>query len=336
METMVQNILAQHKEWDEATLKQAYADLGELVLSPEVAEFPYEVRNKPFVTAHKLMAFDRCEYCYHKKYVEMVQDVTTEGKEYFIIGQAVDDYLTLGEEAFSQKYIVMDRRISDVEEAIAEQESKIIGAQKEFLKDGVTRSATSLKDEQKAKERITFLRSISNKTQLTPDMLETVKNAVREFKSQTTFNLNPKKHVFFHVWEGFLLKAELDDYEADINRVNDVKTVASIMNCTGNWADSYIPQAGFYEWLVEENVGQAPEVTLEIVDKYDYFSRSVNIRYRHDTLLPSRGKMISTLAKMRMAHDTGYFQSASDNEILFACPYYGVEGHGRPTQPIYY
>lgn len=335
MEGMVTTILEKHKEWDRETLQRAYDELGKVVLSPEIMALPYQVRNKPFMTASKIKSFNRCEFCYYKKYVELMEDPTCKDKDYLVIGQAVDDYLTHGIEFFRKKYVTMTSRVSDVAGAIAEQEEKLAASLKKVNKDG-SRSKAGENEEIACKEKIAQLRNLDGKIQITQTMLDLVMGMAEEFDKNEMFAKNPQKHVFFHVFAGFLIKVELDDYREKENLINDVKTVSSVLDVDGTWPATYEDQAAMYEWIVEENKEATPEVRLEIVDKYEYFARSAGVKYRHETLMPVRGRLITSLERMAQAHETGFFAEPPDQALKYRCPFYGLEGHGRPTEFIIY
>lgn len=81
--------------------------------TPEYKALPYLERNRPFLTASKLKEFAACPYHAWLKYVDEVPSPVEDDADYFIVGQAVDDLLTLGEEAFGAKYEVVARRSKD-------------------------------------------------------------------------------------------------------------------------------------------------------------------------------------------------------------------------------
>lgn len=81
----------------------------ELLDTPEYKALPYIERNRHFLTSSKLKALKECPYHAKLKYVDEV-DMGFETADYFMIGQAVDDYLTHGDKAFGEKYRVVQRR----------------------------------------------------------------------------------------------------------------------------------------------------------------------------------------------------------------------------------
>lgn len=80
-----------------------------LLDSPDVRALPYAERNRPFLTSSKLKEFAACPYHAFLKYVEQVPS-PVEPEDYFVIGQAVDDFLTHGEDAYRERYTVVSRR----------------------------------------------------------------------------------------------------------------------------------------------------------------------------------------------------------------------------------
>lgn len=86
--------------------------LQEFYNTSEYKALPYNVRNRGLITSHKLKEFMRCAWCYAQKYINEVPDPTEDGetKEAFVLGQAVDDYLTEGINYFDEKYEIVTRR----------------------------------------------------------------------------------------------------------------------------------------------------------------------------------------------------------------------------------
>lgn len=75
----------------------------------------YIDKNRGFVTSSKLKLFELCPLCYKCKYIDEMPDPTDGDfdKDYFIIGQALDDRLTNGEDYFAQNYEVVARRTKE-------------------------------------------------------------------------------------------------------------------------------------------------------------------------------------------------------------------------------
>lgn len=266
--------------------KKDFVKLEKLLLTPEVMSLPYAERNRHFITSSKIKEFQRCQFCYKAKYIDLVPDPTeTEfQKDHFLVGQAFDDLLTHGQDKFNEKYEVVARRNEN-----------------------------------------------SEKTQLTNTHSRLVAQMEKEFRAVPVFNQTPKKKIFFWDVAGFIIKVELDDFDGEV--IRDIKTCANVKTFD---PAAYIVQACLYQLVVEENTGKRPSVEYEVVDKYTYFSRSKPVRYTDETLIAERGRILLTLEEMRMAHDTGIFQSAQNQEILYDCPFYGLNGHGRPTQFLLY
>lgn len=72
----------------------------------------YIEKNRNFITSSKIKEFMRCQRCYELKYELEVPDPTDafREKDYFLIGQAVDDLATFGGEEFEKKYEEVARR----------------------------------------------------------------------------------------------------------------------------------------------------------------------------------------------------------------------------------
>lgn len=75
----------------------------------------YAQNNAGFITSHKLQDFIRCPFCYNCKYNLLMEDPTQKDEDYFVIGQAIDDLITYGEDKYKEKYEVVARRNSKAE-----------------------------------------------------------------------------------------------------------------------------------------------------------------------------------------------------------------------------
>jgi hypothetical protein len=75
---------------------------------------PYIEKNRGFITSSKIKEFIRCQRCFKLKYIDEVPDPTEaeefEERDHFLIGQAIDDYITKGDEEFNKQYRVVARR----------------------------------------------------------------------------------------------------------------------------------------------------------------------------------------------------------------------------------
>jgi uncharacterized protein (DUF952 family) len=171
----------------------------------------------------------------------------------------------------------------------------------------------------------------SKKTQLTGKMGKLVAQMNHEFRSQELFTQNPKKKVFFHEVGGFILKAELDDYEKGF--IRDVKTCANIMTFD---PEHYVLQMSMYQWLVEESTGELCQCEIEAVDKYDHFSRSKKVIYTNETLQAKRGELLVLLEKLKNSHETNIFMRSDRAGVVYNSPYYGHPEYGRWSEVEYY
>jgi len=261
-----------------------WTELEEYCLTPEFQNLGYVEKNKHFITSSKLKDFEKCQLTYKLKHVDLIPDPTEKEADYFIVGRALDDLLTYGQDYYQSTY-----------ETVARRNEK------------------------------------AQKVQLTNTMSKLIDQMHHEFKNQTVFAPNPKKKVFFHEVAGFILKAEMDDYENGI--IRDIKTTANILTFDPK---DYELQMSFYHWLVEENTGMRPRVFLEVVDKYTHFSRSKMIEYSENCLLGKRAELLSLLEKLREAHDLNIFIRSNIEQIVFNSPYYGHPQYGRWTETQIY
>jgi hypothetical protein len=84
--------------------------LQEFVESDDYLELPYAIRNKSFITASKLAAFERNELYAKYKYIDLIPEPISEETDAMIVGTAIDDMLTYGDLYFSKQYVVVARR----------------------------------------------------------------------------------------------------------------------------------------------------------------------------------------------------------------------------------
>jgi len=73
----------------------------------------YAERNSGCLTSSKLKAFAQNPYHAYLQYVLCAPSPIEEEPDYFIIGQAVDDYLTYGPDGFAKRYVVVARRTQE-------------------------------------------------------------------------------------------------------------------------------------------------------------------------------------------------------------------------------
>ena len=267
-----------------------FAPLEKFFESDEARGLSYVEKNRGFITSSKIKEFRRCQFCYSKRYIEELPDRLDDAdeleKDYFVIGQALDDRLTYGEDYYQDKYEVVPRRSKDA------------------VKSQLTNSSGLLVD-----------------------------NMFSEFKEQSMFNQNPKKRVFITQFGSALIKVELDDLDEEREMIWDVKSISDIKKIRPT---DYITQATLYQFMVEEKLGKRFGVEFEFVDKHKGFSRSQALRFTDDAMRVELGRIMQTIDEMIVTHESGFYTEPTDQEVLFDCPYYGVEGHGRPTKPLEY
>jgi len=282
----------------EALATEQYDKLQLFFNTPEYKALPYITRNAGFITSHKLKAFLRCPWCYEKKYIKGVPDRTEDDeKDAFVIGQAFDDFITEGPDYFASKY----QRVG-VRNAKAREEH-------------------------------------AGKKLLTAGLDETIHSLTSEFRQNPLFFQNPKKKIlFFKIGEGGILKIEMDGFQPDDRLIVDLKSCANIIDAK---PDDYAFQLSFYAFVVQQALGIKCEAEIQLIDKHSPFSRSRAFRYLVPTLESNFGEIINGIDQLLQATKLGFFPSRKnetfeDQKILWNCPYYGIEGHGRETKPIYY
>lgn len=108
--------------WKTAPSDETEAPILQLLDSPEYRQLPYIERNRPFLTASKLKELKRCAYHAKLRYVDEIES-PAEDAEHFVIGSAVDDWLTLGGDYFDDRYATVARR---TEKAAEENGDKVL------------------------------------------------------------------------------------------------------------------------------------------------------------------------------------------------------------------
>lgn len=120
---------------DKAFAEENFTELEKFFQTAEYKELPYLIRNRGFITSHKMLEFMRCQFCYAQKYINEVPDPTEGDNDNFLIGQALDDRLTEGEDFFKSNYEVVARRSDKAvkKQLTMSQGSLVNNMQKEFM-----------------------------------------------------------------------------------------------------------------------------------------------------------------------------------------------------------
>jgi hypothetical protein len=102
------------EEWARTQDEDTEQMILDLLDSEAYRSLPYIERNRPFLTASKLKELRECPYHAKLRYIDEVPS-PADDKDYFVIGQAVDDCLTLGQEYFDKHYQIVARRDKEAE-----------------------------------------------------------------------------------------------------------------------------------------------------------------------------------------------------------------------------
>lgn len=150
----------------------------------------YAEKNLGFATAHKLLALEKCGFCYKKEFVDLTPNPTREEEpDYFVLGTALDVLLTEGQKAFDKKYKVVKVR--------------------------------SKKGKELAEE--------NGYTLLTETMGDMIRGMEWEYMQNELFKRKRlKKKIFELEIGGVPVRAELDDYVKSRPYFIDLKTTANI------------------------------------------------------------------------------------------------------------
>lgn len=293
----------------------------------------YVAKNRGYITSHKLKLFLEDQWTYKLKYVDEVVPPYFERNpdkekenEAFVIGQAVDDYLTFGKNWYDGHYTTVSQRVKDVSTKIKDVQEKM---------EGTTNKTT--KTYEGLEEKLQSLRSLEGKIQLTETMQYVVDECVYESGMQPQCLPRYKKSVIIRELPGFnlTLKAELDHRSEDYKDIVDLKTCANIDDFNPS---RYTWQMAFYHFLNEEETGEKATVRLHVLEKATPnrpFSRSKVIEYSQASLLDARRDIIEALISLKKVIESGEYEMP-DLEQQLQSEYYGYEGYGRQVEPIYY
>lgn len=273
LETLVQEFI----KTNDSTTLEAY------MATDEYLSMNYVERNKYFITASKLKLYAECPYFAKLKWIDGV-DAEEEDKDYFIVGQALDDKLTRPE-YYEQKYEVVARR------------------------------------------------GVSEKTQLTNSMGETVNKMYNEFLKNEMFPKEiKKKNVIWLAFDKYPCKAELDHYEP--GEIVDTKTTANILTFSPM---NYLHQMTFYYGGILEKYNERCSAKLCVVDKYEW-ARSHQWIFSKETLAGHLGRINQLIIDWVNSCETGLFpmcdvDTREGMEIAFSSPYYTLIPECRTTKP---
>lgn len=225
---------------------------------------------------------------------------------------------------YGKKYVEkMPSRLADIDD----KDALVVG---QAFDDYVTEGPDTFAEMYEAVARRT---GKSEKKELTKGMMAMVEQLAEEFKQNSLFASSYQKKIMFTKIGGLILKIEMDGFDEKAGIIRDVKTCRDIVKFDPK---DYVFQASFYHFVVEEVTGLKCDVVLDVVDKHEGFSRSACFQYDRRTLEAERGNIIQTLDEISEAMNTNFWMPANNQKDLWSCPYYGIEGHGRPKTPFTY
>jgi hypothetical protein len=262
----------------------------------------YILRNRPFITAHKLKTYRENPFFAKLAYQDEVI-MPFEDPEHFVIGQAIDDILTHGDDEFAKRYAVVDKRISDIPAAIAELQARIVEAQKDLKKDG-ERSATGIKAEAAAREKIARLEALQGQIQLTETTAGMVTRVAAEYRGRHYFPKRPtKQNVVFLMYGKYPFKMELDHLEVG-SHFGDVKSTANIETFDPmKWGYDFT--MGTYYLGLKELFNEKLPGYLYVLDKNKDWCRSGLFVFKVDTLENVQGQILETVNEFVNSQKTG-------------------------------
>lgn len=300
--------------------------------TPEYTDLDYQTRNERFITSSKIKLLEVCELFAKYKYEDRVES-PLEVSDALTIGSALDCLKTYGEEAYREKYAVVERRITNIEEELEKAETKRREAMSDLKNDG-TQSAAGVKAQYYAERRIDELNMLIGKTQLTASQGDLIAQMARECEAHPLFPKSFKKrNVVWLAFGKYPCKAELDHFEPERGIV-DLKTCANIESFR---AMNYLLQMAFYyNGLLEEDMMKYP-AELCVVDKHTW-SRSHVWRFCTATLDSAQHTVNKLIERYAECQATGIWRNPDPDtqeglELLWQSEYWSHCPLSRTSKP---
>lgn len=300
--------------------------------TPAYTDLDYQTRNERFITSSKIKLLEVCELFARYKYEDRI-DTGHDESDALTIGSALDCLKTYGEEAYREKYAVVERRVSNIEEEIEKAEVKRREAMADLKKDG-TQSETGKKSQYYAERRINELNMLIGKTQLTETQGDLIAQMARECDLHPLFPKTfRKRNIVWLAFGKYPCKAELDHFETERGIV-DLKTTANIESFR---AMNYLLQMAFYyNGLLEEDMMKYP-AELCVVDKYEW-SRSHVWRFLPATLDGAQGTVNRLIMRYAECRETGIWRNPDPDtqeglELLWKSEFWATCPLSRTSKP---
>jgi len=322
-------------------------ELQKFFKTDEYRDMSYIERNRGFLTNSKCRIHSQDEWWFKLMYVdEIPQPYALDTQiEALLLGSCLDDLRTHGREYITQKYEVMSRTVSNIEDAIQETLMDIEKQKDKVSKRDGSRLQSGIDREKELYEHIAFLNNLKGKKQLTNSQWQMVLQMDGEFSQNALFRQKPEKMIIIFKIGNIPCKVELDDYDPhftndetgaqDFHAIIDMKSTASITTFD---PVGYLEQFEFYQMAIEMRTFKNEPVwdsrpicaIAETVDKHGLWSRSQAYYYSPERLKDARAPIMQKLQKCWNSVKTNRFYKSK--EFLPDCPYYGYEGYGRATK----
>ena len=269
----------------------------------------YDVKNKGFMTSHKLMDYEECPFFAKMRHIEGVPYPMAKENDNFTMGSGVEDSVTMSEEEYDDKYTVVKTRAS--------------------------------KEAKELKEMGQIL--------LTTSMGKTIQECRREFHTTPFDLHGLEKRSILAPFNGYCLKAEFDSFPKDKTVPTELKSCANLNTFEkdfreGNWLfDKYIFQQAFYSFVYELREGTHYDHTeLFVIDKYDWSRSQLFILGYHSMLRPQYDKIERLIGKWKESEESGVWEmpdlmTFEGRKILRDSPYYllpQLDGLKKSQKPI--
>ena len=269
---------------------------------PQVEGDYYLEKTRGTQTASKLKLFRKCPFSYFLKYVLELDLGDKSEESHFMIGDAVDYYVSYGESAFYKKYLIvgsddnfirpkngsvwLDDDLVLLEKELAFRLSELQQKRIKYPNRGTKGDEEEIA---KLESTVSFAKKAKDKNLLFGVERDIVLKIIEEVKRQPLFGLNKKTYntqvKIKAEYKGLMVSGTLDREDEENNIIRDTKTIADKLNqkfrrtCNFSIQEyGYDFSTAFYEFLRwAHNKADGKEVRSEVI--LDFFGKSESCRY---------------------------------------------------------
>lgn len=275
----------------------------------------YIEENRDFVTASKLKTFIKSPEQFFLQYIKEVEPLDKREKKHFILGEALDDLISYGENTFYKKYYFDEGLLkADLEEKLFNMWVETKGLKVDEMKE-------------------VYYGDTSTKIRLTAWDKEVVLWCYNELKRQPLFNINwwyTAQQTFTCKYKNLKLKWTLDRYKKD--EIRDTKSTADINKFIWTWKDlGYDVSMSFYWILVWKATGDKSKLLLDVVQKtFPHPSRIYEIpqgdivQTVETTIIPALDTLDAMLTAWNETKDENVWKVKTEFQKIATCDLFPI------------